>query len=281
MTFNEIVVISGKGGTGKTTVTASLIPYFENVIIGDCDVDAPNLKILLAKNDIEKKEFFGMKKAKRNLELCKNCNKCFEYCKFNAIDNPTKCEGCGVCKIICPYNAIEMIDNKAGDLFISNSDFGKLVHACLIPGEENSGKLVAEVRKTTKYLAEKENINNIILDGAPGIACNVISSLTGVKKAVVVVEPTLSGLHDLERLLELIKRFRIQPFFVINKYDLSLEISQKLEEFLFENNFKISVKIPFNKEIFESINQKQIPSKFIPNFFKEIGFEKLIEELKK
>lgn len=281
MTFNEIVVISGKGGTGKTTVTASLIPYFEDIIIGDCDVDAPNLKILFAKNDIEKKDFFGMKKAKRDLTLCKNCNLCFKYCKFDAIDNPTKCEGCGVCQIVCPNNAIKMVDNKAGELFISNTNFGKMVHACLIPGEENSGKLVAEVRKTTKYLAEKENIKNIILDGAPGIACNVISSLTGVRKAVIVIEPTLSGLHDLERLLDLIKRFRIKPFFVINKYDLSLEISQKLEEFLSEKNFKVSVKIPFNKEIFESINQKQIPSKFLPEFFKEIGFENLAKELMK
>lgn len=281
MKFNEIVVISGKGGTGKTTVTASLIPYFDNLVIGDCDVDAPNLKILLSPKDLEKKEFFGMKKFVRDMSLCKECGKCFKVCKFSAIDNPTKCEGCGVCQIVCPFGAIKEIDNKAGNLFISDTSYGEMVHASLIPGEENSGKLVAEVRKTTKSIAEKENKQNIILDGAPGIACNVISSLTGVKKAVVVVEPTLSGLHDLERVLDLIKRFRIEPFFIINKYDLSLEISEKLEKFLNEKNYKISVKIPFNKEIFDSINQKQIPSKYIPKFFEEIGFDKLAEELKK
>ena len=281
MKFNEIVVISGKGGTGKTTVTASLIPYFDNLVIGDCDVDAPNLKILLSPKDLEKKEFFGMKNFVRDMSLCKECGKCFEVCKFSAIDNPTKCEGCGVCQIVCPFGAIKEIDNKAGNLFISDTSYGEMVHASLIPGEENSGKLVAEVRKTTKSIAERENKQNIILDGAPGIACNVISSLTGVKKAVVVVEPTLSGLHDLERVLDLIKRFRIEPFFIINKYDLSLEISEELEKFLNEKNYKISVKIPFNKEIFDSINQKQIPSKYIPKFFEEIGFDKLAEELQK
>ncbi|WP_027128572.1 ATP-binding protein [Fusobacterium perfoetens] len=281
MKFNEIVVISGKGGTGKTTVTSSLIPYFEDVVIGDCDVDAPNLKILFSPKDIEIKEFFGMKKAKRNMKVCNNCGLCFKYCKFNAIDNLTKCEGCGVCEYICPTGAIEMVDNKAGSLIISDTSYGKLVHASLIPGEENSGKLVAEVRKATKKIAEEENKKYIILDGVPGVACNVISSITGIKKAVLVTEPTLSGLHDMERLLDLIAKFRIKPYFIINKYDLSNEISEKLENFIEEKGYKVSVKIPFEKEIFNCINMKKIPSTEMKEFFNKIGFDKLVEELKK
>ena len=245
MEIKEIVVISGKGGTGKTTVTSSLIPYFQNVVIGDCDVDAPNLQILFNPQNTVKEDFFGMKKALLNKELCIQCGKCYELCKFGAVENIKKCESCGLCEYVCPVGAIKMVDNKAGEIFESDTKYGKIIHACLFPGEENSGKLVAEVRKKAKKTAKEKNIEYIILDGAPGVACNVISSLTGVKKAVVVTEPTLSGLHDLERVLNLIERFRIKPYFVINKFDLSKEISDKIEEFLNEKGFEISVKIPF------------------------------------
>ena len=187
MDIKEIVVISGKGGTGKTTVTSSLIPYFSDVVIGDCDVDAPNLKILFNPQNTVKDDFFGMKKAQRDKELCVDCGRCYELCKFDAVENIKKCESCGLCEYICPVGAIKMSDNKAGEIFESDTKYGKIIHACLFPGEENSGKLVAEVRKKAKKTAKEKNIEYIILDGAPGIACNVISSLTGVKKAVVVL----------------------------------------------------------------------------------------------
>ena len=280
MEIKEIVVISGKGGTGKTTITSSLIPYFQDIVIGDCDVDAPNLQILFNPQNSKKESFYGMKKAKLDRELCIDCGKCYEVCRFDAIENPKKCESCSICEYVCPVGAIKMVDNEAGEIYVSETKYGKMVHACLFPGEENSGKLVAEVRKKAKKIAQDENKKYILLDGAPGVACNVISSLTGVKKAVIVTEPTLSGLHDLERVLELIERFRIKPYFVINKYDLSFEIANKIEEFLKDKGFEISVKVPFDKRIVKAIGRKEIPSVVEYKLFEELGFKKLAENLK-
>lgn len=280
MEIKEIVVISGKGGTGKTTITSSLIPYFQDIVIGDCDVDAPNLQILFNPQNSEKESFYGMKKAKLDKELCIKCGRCYEVCRFDAIENPKKCESCSICEYVCPVGAIKMVDNEAGEIYVSETKYGKMVHACLFPGEENSGKLVAEVRKKAKKIAQEENKKYILLDGAPGVACNVISSLTGVKKAVIVTEPTLSGLHDLERVLELIERFRIKPYFVINKYDLSLEMANKIEEFLKDKGFEVSVKVPFDKRVVNAIGRKEIPSVAEKQLFQELGFEKLAESLK-
>lgn len=280
MEIKEIVVISGKGGTGKTTITSSLIPYFQDIVIGDCDVDAPNLQILFNPQNSEKESFYGMKKAKLDKELCIECGRCYEVCRFDAVENPKKCESCSICEYVCPVGAIKMIDNEAGEIYVSETKYGKMVHACLFPGEENSGKLVAEVRKKAKKIAQEENKKYILLDGAPGVACNVISSLTGVKKAVIVTEPTLSGLHDLERVLELIERFRIKPYFVINKYDLSLEMANKIEEFLKDKGFEVSVKVPFDKRVVNAIGRKEIPSVAEKQLFQELGFEKLAESLK-
>lgn len=280
MEIKEIVVISGKGGTGKTTITSSLIPYFQDIVIGDCDVDAPNLQILFNPQNSKKESFYGMKKAKLDKELCIECGRCYEVCRFDAVENPKKCESCSICEYVCPVGAIKMVDNEAGEIYVSETKYGKMVHACLFPGEENSGKLVAEVRKKAKKIAQEENKKYILLDGAPGVACNVISSLTGVKKAVIVTEPTLSGLHDLERVLELIERFRIKPYFVINKYDLSLEMANKIEEFLKDKGFEVSVKVPFDKRVVNSIGRKDIPSVAEKQLFQELGFEKLAESLK-
>ena len=280
MEIKEIVVISGKGGTGKTTITSSLIPYFQDIVIGDCDVDAPNLQILFNPQNSEKESFYGMKKAKLDKELCIECGRCYEVCRFDAVENPKKCESCSICEYVCPVGAIKMVDNEAGEIYVSETKYGKMVHACLFPGEENSGKLVAEVRKKAKKIAQEENKKYILLDGAPGVACNVISSLTGVKKAVIVTEPTLSGLHDLERVLELIERFRIKPYFVINKYDLSLEMANKIEEFLKDKGFEVSVKVPFDKRVVNAIGRKEIPSVAEKELFQELGFDKLAESLK-
>lgn len=280
MEIKEIVVISGKGGTGKTTITSSLIPYFQDIVIGDCDVDAPNLQILFNPQNSEKESFYGMKKAKLDKELCIECGRCYEVCRFDAVENPKKCESCSICEYVCPVGAIKMVNNEAGVIYVSETKYGKMVHACLFPGEENSGKLVAEVRKKAKKIAQEENKKYILLDGAPGVACNVISSLTGVKKAVIVTEPTLSGLHDLERVLELIERFRIKPYFVINKYDLSLEMANKIEEFLKDKGFEVSVKVPFDKRVVNAIGRKEIPSVAEKQLFQELGFEKLAESLK-
>lgn len=283
--INEIVVISGKGGTGKTTLTASIIPYLEDVVIADCDVDAPDLNILFDLETTKAEDFVGTQKAVIDYEKCIKCGKCYRSCKFGAITeeieiNIPKCEGCGVCEIVCPVNAIEMKDAVVGKLFISNTNYGQMVHARLKPGEETSGKLVAEVRKRAKKIGQENNMKNMIVDGSPGVACNVISSITGAKKVVIVVEPTFSGLHDLKRVYELTQKFRLSVIVVVNKYDLSEDLTQEIEKFCKENKIEIGLKIPFNRNMVKSIVNKKIPSLEEKDFFDSLGFSKFINKLK-
>lgn len=284
MSINEIVVISGKGGTGKTTFTASLIPYLEKLTIADCDVDAPDLDILLDPKLKSVRKFVGLKKAAIDSKRCIQCGLCQRHCKFSAISkdiilNPSKCEGCGVCEFICPQDAISMKDAVVGELFESDTAFGNFVHAKLIPGEETSGKLVAEVRKKAKTLALLNNKKNIIVDGSPGIACNVISSITGASQVIIVTEPTFSGLHDLKRIYELTKKFNLKVQVVINKFDISPSHSEMIEKYCLENNITVGLKIPFAKKIVRSIVSKTIPSIGEKYFFQKIGFFKFIDSL--
>jgi MinD superfamily P-loop ATPase len=285
MNINEIVVISGKGGTGKTTLTASLIPYLEDLIIADCDVDAPDLNILLDPKIRSTRKFVGLKKAVIDKEKCIKCGLCERHCKFSAISKDiilaqSKCEGCGVCEFVCPTDAISMVDAVVGDLYESDTAFGDFVHAKLIPGEETSGKLVAEVRKKAKALALLNNKKNIVVDGSPGIACNVISSLTGASQVIIVTESTFSGLHDLKRVYELTKKLNLKAQVVINKFDLSPHHSEMIEKYCSENNIVVGLKIPFTKKIVRSIVSKTIPSVGEKEFFEEIGFFKFIDSLK-
>lgn len=284
--IDEIVVISGKGGTGKTTLTASLIPYLEDSVVGDCDVDAPDLDILFDSQVNSERNFIELQKAFLDKNICINCGKCHELCKFNAISDdieiiPGRCEGCGLCEYICPASAITMGDAAIGKLYISETSFGDMVHARLIPGEEASGKLVAEVRKTAKGIAEKKGMKNILIDGSPGVACNVISSITGAKKVVIVTEPTYSGIHDLKRVYELTKKFRVKVYVVINKYDISPKHTQEIEEYCQKEGIPMALRIPFKREIVEAITEKKIPSIKEKELFQEIGFFEFLDRLKR
>ncbi|PVX26585.1 MAG: (4Fe-4S)-binding protein [Candidatus Bathyarchaeum sp.] len=253
----EINVLSGKGGTGKTSVTASLAVLTKSTVMTDCDVDAPDLHMLLKPEVLETQEFKASRVAVIDQEKCVQCDKCEEHCRFGAINkhtiDPVLCEGCGVCAYICPVAAIELEKRVSGYAFISKTNYGPMSHALLNPGEENSGKLVALVRQNAKKVAEKENCELIINDGPPGIGCPVIASLGGVDIGLIVVEPTLSGIHDMERALSLLNHFKISALVCVNKYDINEENTERIVKFCVSNGVKVVGKIPFDQIVTEAM----------------------------
>ena len=256
--MKQIVVISGKGGTGKTVVTASLAALAKNKVMVDCDVDAADLHLLLHPEVKERHEFRSGQSAVIDSKLCKKCGKCALVCRFGAIKidftiEPFSCEGCALCSHICPHGAIHMKENLAGEWFVSDTQHGPFVHAKLGIAEENSGKLVAKIRQIAKELAEKQNLNYVIIDGPPGIGCPVIASLSGVDCALIVTEPTLSGLHDAQRVMELAKHFNISIKLVVNKYDLNLAMTQRIEEFCRKQDVPVIGKIVFDKTVVNAL----------------------------
>jgi len=275
----EITVLSGKGGTGKTSVTASLAVLTQNAVLTDCDVDAPDLHMLLKPEVLEKHEFKASRVAVLDEELCVQCGKCEEYCRFGAIEkqviDPVLCEGCGVCVYVCPMAAIELEKRISGYAFISKTKYGPMSHALLNPGEENSGKLVSLVRKNAKKIAEKENCELIINDGPPGIGCPVIASVGGVNVGLIVVEPTLSGIHDMERAQGLLNHFKIPCLVCVNKYDLNEDNTSRIEEFCSSNGVKVVGKIPFDPVVTEAM----VAGKPVVEYSPESSVSKAIEEL--
>ena len=262
--MRQITVLSGKGGTGKTTITASFAVLAKKAVVADCDVDAPDLHMLMHPEIIETQEFKGSKLAVIDEAKCIKCGLCREKCKFNAVTenftiNSLSCEGCGVCAIVCPTNAITLTERVSGHAYISKTKYGFMAHAILSPSEASSGKLVTLVRQNAKILAERENCNFIIIDGPPGIGCPVIASVTGVDAGLVVTEPTMSGIHDLKRALQLLKHFNVQPFVCVNTYDINKDNTEKIESFCKENGIDIIGKIPFNPIVTEAmVNGKTI-----------------------
>jgi len=248
----ELTVISGKGGCGKTTLTASFSALARDHVIVDADVDAADMHILLDPKVIHKEGFHGLDVAKKNDDLCIDCGKCYENCRYGAFDpdntlHPDRCEGCAVCELVCPAGAIEMVRRQAGEAYVSETRFGPLVHAKLHPGEEASGKLVALVRKKARQIADEMGKDLIIIDGPPGTGCTVISSMTGVDLVLVVIEPTRSGIHDSRRALEVARHFRIPAMVCINKYDINPENTKRIEEFCMKEGIEIVGRIPYDE----------------------------------
>ena len=256
--MKQIVIISGKGGTGKTVITGAFAALAKNKVMADCDVDAADLHLLLEPTIKERHEFRSGKTAKIERKSCKQCGKCIVACRFYAISedfvvDSIACEGCAFCSFICPEGAIKMEGNISGEWFISDTRFGPMIHAKLGIAEENSGKLVSLVRKQAKELAEKNNCDWVIIDGAPGIGCPVIASLSGIDCALVVTEPTISGLHDALRVIDVAKHFGVPVKLVINKYDLNTEMSERIDKYCNKNGISLIGKIGFDKSVVEAM----------------------------
>jgi MinD superfamily P-loop ATPase len=262
--IKQIIVISGKGGTGKTVLTGAFASLAKKKVMADCDVDAADLHLLLSPQIKERHEFRSGFTAQIDQEVCEQCGRCRDICRFDAIGtdfivDPISCEGCAFCSHICPAGAIRMNENLSGEWFISDTRFGPLVHARLGIAEENSGKLVALVRKQAAELAEEKKCDWVIIDGAPGIGCPVIASLSGIDCALVVTEPTLSGLHDADRVIGVARHFGVSTKLVINKFDLNRDMTQKIEAYCQANDIELTGKIAFDESVVKAmINGKTI-----------------------
>lgn len=265
--MKTLAVVSGKGGTGKTSIVASFAAIENSAVFADCDVDASNLHLMLHPEIKKKNPFSGAKVASIDPESCFSCGICQAVCRFDAIHemtegmsvsfaiDPVACEGCGVCEWNCPEKAIQMVDEPSGEWYISDTDYGPLVHARLGIGAENSGRLVTIVRNFARGIGEARDKEFMIIDGSPGVGCPVIASLTGVDFALVTTEPTLSGEHDMKRIAELTAHFDIPTRICINKWDLNPDISDRIEKWGEETGHTVIGKIRFDKSISESIRR--------------------------
>ncbi len=260
--MKQLVVISGKGGTGKTVVTASLAALARNAVLADVDVDASNLHLLLGPVILERNDFVGGRKARVDDTSCTACGLCLTICRFGALSadgegiarvDPLACEGCDFCSHVCEPGAIVMEPCISGEWFVSSTRFGPLVHARLGIAQENSGKLVTEVRKKAREIGEREGREWLIMDGSPGIGCPVIASLSGTDLALVVTEPTPAGVHDMARIAELAAHFKIRTICAINKFDLNTANSARIEAWCRDREIPVVGKIPFDGEVVRSV----------------------------
>ena len=256
--MKEITLISGKGGTGKTSLAGSFAALSSKAVFTDCDVDAANLSLILRPVIQETHEFIASKIASIRKEECSRCGLCLELCRFGAISedfvvDPISCEGCGFCYYACPEEAIDYTDVVSGKWFISQTPYGPLVHARLGVAEENSGRLVTLVRNRAKEMGRDENLDLIITDGPPGIGCPVIASLAGANTALIVTEPNLSGVHDLERVLAVCRHFGVFASVCINRSDLDEENTQKIEKYCSQQAVPVVGKVPFDKVVTEAM----------------------------
>lgn len=254
--MHEILILSGKGGTGKSSLTAAFAHLSKNTVVCDLDVDAPDLHLVLSPNSSPKIPFISGFEARIEADKCQTCGLCRQMCRFNAILNDMnafkvdalRCEGCGVCAHFCPHDAIEFLPKECGYRQVSETRFGTLVHAQLFPGEENSGKLVALLRKEAKQVAISKGAEILLNDGPPGIGCPVISSLSGIDLVIIVTEPTPSGWHDLERVIELCDHFRIPVGVIINKSDLNAQVAGRIRSSCKSLSIPIVAEVPHSTD---------------------------------
>lgn len=256
--MKEVTILSGKGGTGKTSVVASLASLAKSKVMVDCDVDAADLYLLLKPTSQQKHEFWSGEKAVIAEDKCNGCGLCREVCRFEAISDefkvdPVSCEGCRFCYNICPLDAITMQPSLSGQWFTSETHYGPLVYARLGVAQENSGKLVALVRQKAKQIAKEGGLDYIISDGPPGTGCPVISSLSGASLAVIVTEPTLSGIHDLKRVIGVCHHFAVPVIVCINKYDINQDNSRQIEDYCQGQGIEVAARIPFDTSVTEAL----------------------------
>lgn len=283
----EIAVISGKGGTGKSSITAAFATMRQDIVLADCDVDAANLYLLFQPAHTEEEVFVSSHKAVIDKDVCTECGVCVDYCRFDAISvvdgivkiHPTSCDGCYLCSRVCPMGAIQMIPEDKSRLYSGSFRKGKMVYGRLFPGEENSGRLVDLVRKKAKKMADENGLKTILLDGPPGIGCPVISTITGVDRVVVVTEPTLSGLHDLKRALEICSNFHVQTQVIINKYDLNTEMANNIKAYCREIDIPIIGMIPFDPLVVESMLHCQSIWEYAPTSGVSVTLKKTFDQL--
>lgn len=283
--MKQITVISGKGGTGKTTITASLAYLAENCVIADCDVDAADMHLLLNPTITEKKDFFSGNSFEINNQTCINCKKCIDLCRFEAISedlviDPIACEGCGACFHICPAKAITSNENLVGEYYTSQALGNPFVHANLHIAQDNSGKLVSQVRKKARNIATENKVDHIIIDGPPGIGCPVNAAIVGIDLAVIVTEPTISGIHDLERIIKVIKHFKIPGVVVINKHDINKANSSLIEYICNKNKIKCISKIPYSEDVIKALNEGKIIVQAYPRSVVTKEITKIWKEIK-
>jgi len=260
--LKELIVISGKGGTGKTSLLGAFASLAKDKVLCDADVDAADLYLILEPEIKERQDFQEGHRAIINLDKCTECGLCRDLCRFNAISpdfkvDPIDCEGCGVCVYFCPEDAIDFPIKTCGELFISETRCGPMVHARLGIAEDNSGKLVTLTRKHAKELAEKRNLSLILTDGPPGLACPVIASIAGATGVLIVTEPTLSGHHDMDRVVELANHFQIPAYVCVNKFDLNPKMTETIEAYARDKGLPIMGRIPFDPLFIEAMVQKQ------------------------
>ena len=258
--MKQIAIISGKGGTGKTTVAAAFAELAEQVIVADCDVEAPNLHLVLAHRVKKETEYVGNQTARIDNALCTQCKRCEEVCRYEAVVEKVhfpyidskSCEGCAACVYACPTHAIQLYPEGTGKVFLSETHVGDFAHAELYLAADGSGKLVAEVRRLARDEARRQN-KAVLIDGSPGIGCVVISTITGCQQVLVITEPSQSGKHDLERVIKLTGHFKIPTQVIINKWDINPEVSQEIEEVCTQLGIAVIGRIPFDPMVPKAI----------------------------